>query len=410
MRALLHRGRAVARAATGELSTTRVPAHCGEILAVNPAPLFILSGGEPLLRDDLETIAAFASRAARRWSSGPTARCSRTRASRRSKTAGVTGFAVSVDSLDAAPPRQFPPRPRCARGDDATRSSGCARSGSTSSSRRRSRKGNRAELARLVDWAAEQGAVSFNAYFLVPQGAAPAVGPERRPSTRRCSRELVELARALSRPMMVRAKCAPHFMRLVHQRGARVADPQLRDALSVRHAVLPHHAGRQAHAVSRTSPTAAGDLRQRSFADIWRDAPLFCDAPRRASSAAAAGECEYRGLCGGCRARAFAATGDMLAEDPSCSYEPTGDAALIERARPVTYGMRRRPAPCAGRRRPRRASSRIPSFVRGVVAGRWRTTRAGRVLPRSLSELMQEVRRAMPVDFSVKRPFFLGEE
>jgi light-independent protochlorophyllide reductase subunit B len=54
--------------------------------------------------------------------------------------------------------------------------------------------------------------------------------------------------------------------------------------------------------------------------------------------------------------------------------------------------------------------SRIPSFVRGVVAGRLEDYARRQGVSEITVELMQEVRRAMPVDFSVKRPFFLGEE
>src|SRR5207249_2843615 len=78
------------------------------------------------------------------------------------------------------------------------------------------------------------------------------------------------------------------------------------------------------------------------------------------------GSCEYRQLCGGCRARALALEGDVLAADPSCVYEPAAGAAVIEAVRDVTYGSDFQPAlswsPAA-----RERVARIPSFVRGVV-------------------------------------------
>ncbi|HXL35205.1 MAG TPA: hypothetical protein VN953_09800, partial [Gemmatimonadales bacterium] len=113
-------------------------------------------------------------------------------------------------------------------------------------------------------------------------------------------------------------------------------------------------------------------------------------------------------LCGGCRARAFALTGDVLAADPSCVYEPTGDAAPIEPARAIAYGDDFTPA-LVWADAARERMQRIPSFVRGVVMQRveeW-ARRQGRreVTP----ELLAEVRNAMPIDFSKKRPFFVAD-
>jgi AdoMet-dependent heme synthase len=100
---------------------------------------------------------------------------------------------------------------------------------------------------------------------------------------------------------------------------------------------------------------------------------------------------------------------DLLAEDPSCTYEPAGDASLVTVGRAVTYGM---PASRALRWTPEAEArlARIPSFVRGVVARRLEDFARARGADEVTAELMGEVRRAMPVDFSRKRPFFLDEE
>src|SRR5207247_532309 len=78
------------------------------------------------------------------------------------------------------------------------------------------------------------------------------------------------------------------------------------------------------------------------------------------------GACEYRKVCGGCRARAYAKEGDVLAADPSCAYEPSPGAAVVEVPRAVTYGADFMPVlvwDAAARER----MARIPSFVRGAV-------------------------------------------
>jgi radical SAM protein with 4Fe4S-binding SPASM domain len=69
-------------------------------------------------------------------------------------------------------------------------------------------------------------------------------------------------------------------------------------------------------------PLAAGNVRTDNLVETYRDAPLFRSLHSPASFKGKCGRCEYKTLCGGSRARAFAATGDPLASDPFCPYEP----------------------------------------------------------------------------------------
>jgi radical SAM protein with 4Fe4S-binding SPASM domain len=71
-------------------------------------------------------------------------------------------------------------------------------------------------------------------------------------------------------------------------------------------------------------PLAVGNVRDQGFSALYREAPLFEAFRDPARLGGACGACEYRALCGGCRARAYAATGDPLAEEPDCAYEPAG--------------------------------------------------------------------------------------
>ena len=135
------------------------------------------------------------------------------------KRAGVTGVAVSVDSLDADDHDHF------RRGRSALeRTTGGARRGcathrldfviQTTVTPRQPRR----DLRSFVDWAAEQGAVCFNLYFLVPTGRG-AASWICRPSGYETllARAGRGASAATAGAMMVRAKCAPHFMRHVHQ-------------------------------------------------------------------------------------------------------------------------------------------------------------------------------------------------
>jgi radical SAM protein with 4Fe4S-binding SPASM domain len=69
-------------------------------------------------------------------------------------------------------------------------------------------------------------------------------------------------------------------------------------------------------------PLSAGSVREQGLAEIYRSAPLFMELRDPGKLKGRCGACEFRTLCGGSRARAWAVTGDYLAEDPSCVYVP----------------------------------------------------------------------------------------
>jgi radical SAM protein with 4Fe4S-binding SPASM domain len=74
-------------------------------------------------------------------------------------------------------------------------------------------------------------------------------------------------------------------------------------------------------------PVLAGDWRRQRFEEIWRDAPIFRQLRDTNSLKGKCGRCEFRNVCLGCRARAYAAAGDYLDEEPCCLYEPGTQAA-----------------------------------------------------------------------------------
>ena len=392
--------------AEGELSTGECLRIAGEILALNPSPMFILSGGEPLLRDDLCIIARECSARGATVVVGTNGTLLTDERIGALKEAGVRGVAVSVDSLEER------------RHDNFRHGAGALAATTEALARLREHrldfiiqttatKGNRAELARLVDWAADQGAVAFNLYFLVATGRGARLSDLDASEYELLLAELVVHHRRLMGRMMVRAKCAPQFMRHLHQSapGSPALQYETRCPCGVQYCRITPD-GKLTPCPYL--PTPAGDLREQSFAEVWREAPLFREL-RGGALGGKCGSCEYRRLCGGCRARALAVEGDHLAADPSCTYEPTGEVAVIERARAVTYGM---PAVRDLRWTPEAEArlGRIPSFVRGVVVRRLEDYARARGVSEITVELMAEVRKAMPVDFSKRAPFFLRDE
>jgi radical SAM protein with 4Fe4S-binding SPASM domain len=79
-------------------------------------------------------------------------------------------------------------------------------------------------------------------------------------------------------------------------------------------------------------PLSGGNIRRQSLADIYRNSPLFRRLRDSKNLAGKCGVCEYREVCGGSRARSFAMTGDLFAEEPCCVYEPKRQANKREEA------------------------------------------------------------------------------
>ena len=392
--------------AADELTTAECLRIADEILALNPAPMFILSGGEPLLRDDLETIAAHATARGATVVVGTNGTLLTDERITRLRDAGVQGVAVSVESLRPAYHDRF----RHGHGSlQATLEAvdRLARHGLDFVIQTTLTRGNRDELRELVTWAAERGAVAFNAYFLVAAGRGARLTDLTPEEYESALTELVDLHVEHLGRMMVRAKCAPQFMRLVHQRtpDSPILNYRTRCPCGVQYCRVTPDGKLTA---CPYLPEPAGDLRAASFAEVWRDSPLF-GALRGGELGGRCGRCEYRALCGGCRARAFGETGDFLAEDPSCTYQPDGSREPIVAARPVTYG-----APAASTMtwsdEARARMERIPSFVRGVVMQRVEDYARRQGRPEVTAELLTEVRSAMPVDFSKRLPFFLRQD
>jgi radical SAM protein with 4Fe4S-binding SPASM domain len=217
--------------------------------------------------------------------------------------------------------------------------------------------------------------------------------------------ELAGLERRYRGRMMVRSKCQPQLMRHVHERDPEspLLNYRTRCPCGVHYCrITPEGKVTPCPYL----PEVAGDLSRASFGEVWRESPLFRRL-RDGELGGKCGRCRYREVCGGCRARAYADTGDVLGPDLSCAYEPGGVEEAVEPPGEITYGE---PAereltwtPDAEQR-----LERIPSFVRGVVANRLESYARRHGRDEVTADLMKEVRENLPIDFSERRPFFLG--
>ncbi len=194
-----------------------------------------------------------------------------------------------------------------------------------------------AEMAALVE---RLGIVFWEVFFLVPVGRGETLGgltPEQ------CEDLFATLYRTQQRArFVVKVTEAPHYRRYVAQHEA--PDPRAPGAMPalLTRSEGPGHtvglaprgvnAGNGFAFVSHTGdvfpsgflPLRAGNVREQSLAEIYRASPLFRTLRDPDALVGRCGRCEYRQICGGSRSRAYALTGNHLATDPWCGYQPEG--------------------------------------------------------------------------------------
>jgi len=167
--------------------------------------------------------------------------------------------------------------------------------------------------------------------------------------------------------LIIRAKCAPHFRRIIY-----TLDPS--SPLLQNYAQGSCPAGKHYCRIMPEGdvtpcpymPVAAGNLRRQSFSAIWEGASVLSDL-RNPHLGGRCGACEFSKICGGCRCRAYATYGDYLAEDPGCSYQPGQfGGQVITLPEEQTFGLEA-PLTLQWSDAAKERLRRLPSFARGMV-------------------------------------------
>jgi len=299
----------------GELSTAEALAVLDDIASF-AQPTIILTGGEPLLRADLFDIARHATGLGLRAVTATNGSLLGEAAARRLLDAGVRRISVSIDGRDAASHDALRGVPGAfdasLAGIAAARAVGLAFQLNTTITT-----DNADQLPAIYDLARRLGAVAYHVFLLVPTGRAAAMrGLEL--DAPRYEAVLNWLAdRVTDSPMEIRATCAPHFYRILRQRHIAT---HARGCLAGQSFCFISHLG-------DVQPCGyfdaqVGNVRQQSLRKIWENAALFRQLRDHKAYAGKCGSCEYVRVCGGCRARAYEATGNPLAPEPFCAYVP----------------------------------------------------------------------------------------
>jgi heme b synthase len=299
-------------------------------LAAFASPILILSGGEPLYRDDIFDIAARASGHGLRVALATNGTLVTEQVAARVARAGIRRASISFDGADAQTHDSFRGVPGsfdlALRGMAHLKAAGVEVQINSTIARH-----NVHQTEQLLQLALDRGAVALHIFMLVPVGCGVQIADEQMIDAEQYERVLgwfYEMSRRVD--IELKATCAPHYFRIMRQRAreeGRKITVKSDGMAAVTKGCL---AGQAVCFVSHRGdvfpcgylPVSAGNILERDISEIWRDAEVFRQLRDDSNLKGKCRLCEYRAYCMGCRARAYAATGDYLAEEPYCIYVP----------------------------------------------------------------------------------------
>ena len=301
-------------------------------------PILIVTGGDPMMRPDLFDLIRYAAGRGLRVALSPTAtKLVTPERLREAREAGVARIQMSLDGSRPEVQDAFRGRPgsfeRTLEILDDIRSAGISLQVGTTVSRY-----NVDDLEAIARIVGEYGAVMWSLFFLVPTGRGKRedmISPEEH---ERVFNWLYDLSKAA--PFDVRTTAAQHYRRVVIQRRRQEATTSERGLLvtgagysfadGLGQSNRGVNDGNGFAFISHTGdvcpsgflPLPGGNVREQSFAEIYRSSALFRDLRDYSRLKGKCGVCDFREVCGGSRARAYAVSGDYLESDPYCVYQP----------------------------------------------------------------------------------------
>jgi radical SAM protein with 4Fe4S-binding SPASM domain len=344
------------------------------------SPILVLSGGEPLYRQDIFQLAEYATSRGLRTALATNGTLVTKDIAEKVKKAGIKRVSISLDGSDAITHDTFRGIPgafeAAVYGMRNLQELGVSVQINTTIARH-----NAHQLPDVLDLARRLGADALHTFLLVPVGCGVDIAAEQMVAPEEYERMLNWFYdQSLTGDIELKATCAPHYFRVLRQRRAadRMAGRETAPPVASHpHQIGPtdmtmpgstgislkpnggspvghsgHPSGHPGDMNAMTKgclagtgvcfishegevfpcgylPAIAGDLRKQSFAEIWNDSAVFGQLRDDDNLKGKCGCCEFRHVCMGCRARAYAATGDFLAEEPFCVYEPGTSNQII---------------------------------------------------------------------------------
>ncbi len=358
-----------------ELTTEEAMLVIDELTYLNHNLMLILTGGEPMLRRDIFEIVSYASESGFITVMGSNGTVLDRNGITALREAGLKGIGISIDSSR----KEY---------HDAFRGLEGAWDASVEALRHASEKGietqidttltdrNIDEIDSIVQLGVSLGVKAVNFFFLVCTGRAM----ETEISTENYEKALRKILKLYDseRRLMIRVRCAPHIYRMLYESDSGLYKGS-RGCLAGRHYM-------RIDPVGNVTPCPYMDLRlgsvkESSLIDIWEKSSEL-GLLRLSKYGGRCGICEYREICGGCRARAYVETGDLLGEDSLCSHVP-GEDAVVRPEESLKSSLKWEHS--AAER-----IKRIPAFMRGKIIEMLESKALERGMKVITSELIDE--------------------
>lgn len=323
------RGGATNHDYSGELSTDEALRLLDNIATFNEHMIIILTGGEPMARDDVYEIARHGTDLGLRMVMSPCGQLITDENAEEIKASGIQRLSFSIDGATPDTHDSFRGVPGAFNGT----LSGieiCKKHDVEFQINTTVTKLNVHELPAILDLAVDIGAVAFNPFLLVPTGRGSDLADmELTPEEYEKTLDWVRV-KAAEVDLFFKPTCAPHYHRIIRQKGGPPPKHQHPGGMSslsrgcmggVSFAFISHIGEVQ---ICGFLPVKCGDVRETNFdfVKIWDESEVFNTLRDYSNLHGKCGVCEFVNVCGGCRARAYAMNGDYLGEEPLCSYIP----------------------------------------------------------------------------------------
>ena len=313
---------------SGELSTDKILKTMDEIEKVGK-PIIILTGGEPLLREDIFTLASYGNNKGFRMVVATNGTLVNDENMKKMLASGIQRISVSIDG---ATPEQHDNFRKVNGAFDAVMDAikVCKKYNMPFQINTTITKLNINEIPLILDLAIKFGAVALHIFLLVPTGRGKELAEQEIPAE--------EYERILNWfyeqhdkvPLQLKATCAPHYYRILRQRAKKEGKKVDFKTFGLDAVTKGCLGGKGFCFISHTGIVQpcgylelnCGDIKKESFDYIWQNSKIFNELRDEDGYKGKCGICEYRRVCGGCRARAYEVTGDYLNEEPYCIYTP----------------------------------------------------------------------------------------
>jgi len=312
----------------GELSTGEVLRVMDEIASFSK-PVIILTGGEPLLRSDVFNLARHGTQRGFRVVMATNGTLFTEDIVKEMKDSGIQRVSISLDGPDAETHDAF----RKVKGsfEGSLRGIELLKKGQMEFQINTTvTQVNLHVIPDMLRLAVDLGAVAHHLFLLVPTGRGKEL-QDQEISALDYEKTLHWFYEQRDRvPLQLKATCAPHYYRILRQRakqeGKKITpkeyglDAMTRGCLGgISFCFISH--------VGQVQPCGylelnCGQVRERPFDQIWAQSEIFKNLRNTNGYQGKCGRCEFRKVCGGCRARAYETSGDYMAEEPYCIYEP----------------------------------------------------------------------------------------